>query len=175
MEKTEEIVVEPTPNYMTVPLTDKSGKNSRHIPTMLFIETIEDYVDKYGAAQVIEELNIYYNKYKYMDAQIAKQNEAIKQKIPDIEKALDIVILLENKYNKDKEETINVDFMVSHNLWAKATVPSSDKICLWLGAEVLCEYSHEEGKILLNKNLENAKKTLKQNVMFILIKKTLLG
>lgn len=53
--------------------------------------------------------------------------------------------------------------MVAHNLWAKAEVPVTDKVCLWLWADILCEYAHDEAITLLNKNLNNAKTTLKTN------------
>ena len=58
---------------------------------------------------------------------------------------------------------MNVDFMVSNNLWAKAEVPVGDTVCLWLGADVMCEYTHDEAKALLKKNLENATTTQKIN------------
>ena len=49
--------------------------------------------------------------------------------------------------------------MVSNNLWAKADVPIGETVCLWLGADIMCEYSFDEAKTLLAKNLSNAKIT----------------
>jgi prefoldin subunit 5 len=98
-----------------------------------------------------------------MEAQILKHTEAVKSKIPDIEKALDVVEYLEKKKNGETSESMKVDFMVSNNLWAKADVPVSDRVCIWLGAEVMCEYSLDEARALLIKNLENANTTLKNN------------
>jgi len=98
-----------------------------------------------------------------MEAQIIKHNEGIKSKIPDIEKALDAVDYLERKNKVDPESSMKVDFMVSNNLWAKAEVPASKTVCIWLGADVMCEYSLDEARALLNKNLENANTTLGNN------------
>ena len=98
-----------------------------------------------------------------MEAQIVKHNEGVKSKIPDIEKAIEAVNYLEKKKQSESKENLNVDFMVSNNLWAKAEVPLGNTVCLWLGADVMCEYSYEEAKALLNKNLENAQTTLKNN------------
>jgi prefoldin subunit 5 len=102
-----------------------------------------------------------------MEAQTQKHSEGIKVKIPDIEKAVESVQFLQDTYSQQKSqeklENINIDFMVAHNLWAKAEVPVQDKVCLWLGADVLCEYTHEEALVLLNKNLLNARTTLKTN------------
>ena len=97
-----------------------------------------------------------------MEAQILKHSEGIKSKIPDIEKAIEAVEYLEKKKN-DSNENMNVDFMVSNNLWAKALVPASETVCLWLGADVMCEYTLDEARTLLSKNLENANTTLKNN------------
>lgn len=103
-----------------------------------------------------------------MEAQILKHNEGIKVKIPDIEKAIEAVEYMEKKNAEQKSEEneknkLNVDFMVSNNLWAKAEVPIGETVCLWLGADIMCEYSFEEAKALLSKNLNNAVTTLANN------------
>ena len=150
-------------NVTTIPLVDKTVKNEKNIPAMTFIEDIPDWCTKYGHEQLVEELNIFLNKYKYMEAQTLKHSESIKLKLPDIEKALESVVFVKDKYEKKDEKELNVDFMVAHNLWAKADVPVSETVCLWLGADILCEYSHNDAIELLNKNLLNAKNTLKNN------------
>lgn len=160
-------MVETETNLTVIPLVDKSIKNERNIPTMIFIENIPEFCIKYGAEQLVEELNVYYNKYKYLEAQTQRHSESIKLKIPDIEKAIESVEflrekLIENK-NKNSNENVKLEFMVAHNLWAKADVPVTDKVCLWLGANILCEYTHDEAIELLNKNLNNAKNTLQTN------------
>lgn len=102
-----------------------------------------------------------------MEAQILKHNEGIKIKIPDIEKAIEAVDYVEKKSKEGKTEedkkNLNIDFMVSNNLWAKAEVPIGETVCLWLGADIMCEYTFEEAKALLKKNLENAITTLSNN------------
>lgn len=102
-----------------------------------------------------------------MEAQIIKHNEGIKVKIPDIEKAIEAVEYMERKNKEEKKEDekaqMNIDFMVSNNLWAKADVPIGETVCLWLGADIMCEYSFDEAKALLAKNLSNAKITLGNN------------
>jgi len=97
-----------------------------------------------------------------MEAQIHKHSESIKSKMPDIEKALESIEYLEKKY-KDKTKTINVDYMVSSNLFSKAEINVTDKVCLWLGADILCEYTFSEANQLLNKNRDNASISLKTN------------
>ena len=102
-----------------------------------------------------------------MEAQIVKHNEGIKVKIPDIEKAIEAVEYMEKKNSEEKKEeeaaSLNIDFMVSNNLWAKADVPIGGTVCLWLGADIMCEYSFDEARTLLSKNLSNAQITLGNN------------
>jgi prefoldin subunit 5 len=101
-----------------------------------------------------------------MEAQIVKHNEGIKVKIPDIEKAIEAVEYMQKKRSETKDTekaNLNIDFMVSNNLWAKADVPIGDTVCLWLGADIMCEYSFDEARTLLAKNLTNAQITLGNN------------
>ena len=141
-------------------LVDKTKKNSRGVPTMNFIDNVEDWIDKFTSEKLISYINQYLNKYKFMEAQIVKNNEGLNVKIPDIEKCLETIEFLEKK---DKEKPINVDYMVSNNLWAKAEVNVPESVFLWLGANVMCEYKMDEAKNLLNQNLLNAKNQIKKN------------
>lgn len=45
---------------MTIPLVEKVSKNPRNMPSVIFIENIEDYLEKYGYEKLIEEINVYY-------------------------------------------------------------------------------------------------------------------
>ena len=141
-------------------LVDKTKKNSRGVPTMNFIENVDDWIDKYTSEKLLSYINQYLNKYKFMEAQIVKSNEGLNVKVPDIEKCLETIEYLEKK---EKDKPINVDYMVSNNLWAKAEVNIPDSVFLWLGANVMCEYKMDEAKALLNQNLQNAKNQIKKN------------
>ena len=141
-------------------LVDKTKKNSRGVPTMNFIENVDDWIDKFTSEKLLSYINQYLNKYKFMEAQIVKSNEGLNVKVPDIEKCLETIEFLEKK---EKEKPINVDYMVSNNLWAKAEVNIPDSVFLWLGANVMCEYKMDEAKALLNQNLQNAKNQIKKN------------
>ena len=143
-------------------LVDKTKKNSRGVPTMNFIENVDDWIDKFTSEKLLSYINQYLNKYKFMEAQIVKSNEGLNVKVPDIEKCLETIEYLEKK-EKEKDKPINVDYMVSNNLWAKAEVKIPDSVFLWLGANVMCEYKMDEAKALLNQNLQNAKNQIKKN------------
>ena len=127
---------------------------------MNFIESVDDWIDKFTAEKLLSYINQYLNKYKFMEAQIVKSNEGLNIKIPDIEKCLETIEYLEKK---EKDKPVKVDYMVSNNLWAKAEIKSPDSVFLWLGANVMCEYKMDEAKVLLNQNLQNAKNQIKKN------------
>jgi prefoldin subunit 5 len=94
-----------------------------------------------------------------MEGQIVKHTDTIRMKLPDLKKGLETVEFLKTQNNK----AMKIDYMISNNLWAKAEVPVTDKVCLWLGADVLCEYTLEEANVVLSKNYEAAVTALKNN------------
>ena len=103
-------------------------------------------------------MNELYGKYKFMEAQLVKARETLKVKMPDIKKSLDMLRLLKEKHANAESKEMDVNFLVSDNMWARAKVRNEDgNVRLWLGANVLVEYSFEEAATLLDKNLENAK------------------
>ncbi|KAK8967880.1 putative prefoldin subunit 3 [Platanthera guangdongensis] len=57
-------------------------------------------------------------------------------------------------------EDLIVDFELSEGIYSRARIENGDSVCLWLGANVMLEYSCHEAEELLKKNLENAKASL---------------
>ncbi|CAL5324850.1 unnamed protein product [Camellia sinensis] len=86
------------------------------------------------------------------------QQRDLQGKIPDIEKCLDIVTTLQAK--KGTGEALLADFEVSEGIYSQARIQDTDSVCLWLGANVMLEYSCEEATKLLQMNLENARASL---------------
>ena len=52
--------------------------------------------------------------------------------------------------------TVSAHFSLADNLYAKAHVLPENKVCLWLGANVMLEYTYDEAEQLLTKNLNVA-------------------
>ena len=61
-----------------------------------------------------------------------------------------------------KQEEMETQFLLSDQAYAKAKIPPTDKVCLWLGANVMLEYSLDDAEDLLTKNKELAEKTILQ-------------
>jgi prefoldin subunit 5 len=86
--------------------------------------------------------------------------ESLRVKTPDIKKTLEMVRMLKDKH--EKEESLQTNFLISDNVWAKATIPNqTGRVGLWLGANVMVEYSYEEALALLERNMSNAEIRLK--------------
>lgn len=112
-------------------------------------------VAQYGSEQLLKQLNELYSKYKFMEAQLQRSKQVLKAKLPDITNALEMVEFLQTK-----EEDLEVDFQLADCVWTKAQVPRTETVALWLGANVMLEYPHEEAKELLIRNLANAQTAL---------------
>jgi prefoldin subunit 5 len=51
---------------------------------------------------------------------------------------------------------VSTHFELADSLYANATITNENKVCLWLGANVMLEYEYDEAFELLTKNLKNA-------------------
>ena len=64
--------------------------------------------------------------------------------------------------NNAEKRTVETDFILAHNLYARAEVPPTNNVGLWLGANVMLEYSLDQAEELLTKNHNQAKLTMEQ-------------
>ncbi len=70
-----------------------------------------------------------------------------------------VALLKSRAMTADKE--IETNFLLSDNIWAKATVPNeTGRVGLWLGANVMVEYSYDDAIKLLGRNLASAEEKL---------------
>ena len=96
------------------------------------------------------------------------QKRATQRKLPDIQQAIETVDFLKSK--SEQGETIKTHFPLTDNCHAKAEIPLTEKVCLWLGANVMLEYSIEEAETLLKSSSSNATESIKkltENLAFI--------
>lgn len=106
-------------------------------------------------------MNELYQKYKFMENQLIRGRESLRVKTPDIKKTLEMVRMLKDKSTQE-EKQVTTNFLISDNVWAKATIPNeTGKVGLWLGANVMVEYSYDEALALLERNFNNAEIRIK--------------
>lgn len=70
-------------------------------------------------------------KYQFMEQNLTRRVVGLKDKMPDIQKTLDMVKFL--KLQKDEEDPIETTFELNDTLYAKAEVPPTEEVYLWLG------------------------------------------
>lgn len=93
-------------------------------------------------------------------ANLSTKKARLKAQIPDIKTSLDIVKHLQSR--KGTTDPMETRFLLSDQVYAKARIPPTENVNLWLGANVMLEYGIEDAKVLLEKNLEAANKSLSQ-------------
>ena len=95
-----------------------------------------------------------------MEQQLLRARQNLRVKLPDIKKTLEMVALLKKK-SESADKSVETNFLVSDNIWAKAKIPNdTGKVGLWLGANVMVEYSYDDAVKLLCKNLAQAEEKL---------------
>ena len=97
------------------------------------------------------------SSYKFLESQLKQRKATLTLKIPEMNETLDSVDGLINK-----TAPVNVHYELNDTLWVNATVDDTQSVYLWLGANVMLEYSTREAKALLTEKLATAKTTLRQ-------------
>lgn len=71
------------------------------------------------------------------------------------------MVALLKKKSESADKSVETNFLVSDNIWAKAKIPNdTGKVGLWLGANVMVEYTYDDAVKLLCKNLAQAEEKL---------------
>ncbi|RZC85796.1 hypothetical protein C5167_026470 [Papaver somniferum] len=132
----------------------------RGIPGASFVSDVQTYLTQLGldVTSSLAFLQEWLQQYKVVEMKLLAQQRELQAKIPDIEKCLDMVDTLQAK--KGTGEELLADFEVSEGIYSRARIEESNSVCLWLGANVMLEYTSEEASALLQKNLDNAKASL---------------
>ncbi|XP_030305170.1 prefoldin subunit 3 isoform X1 [Calypte anna] len=131
------------------------------IPEAVFVEDVDSFMKQPGnetADVVLKKLDEQYQKYKFLELNLAQKKRRLKSQIPEIKQTLEILKHMQKK--KDSTHPMETRFLLADNLYCKASVPPTDKVCLWLGANVMLEYDIDEAQALLEKNLSTATRNL---------------
>merc|ERR1712119_217618 len=94
-----------------------------------------------------------------MESRLTHKKKSLQEQIPELEQTLDVVRTLHARKNNPKP--IKSKFLLAGSLYAKAVIPPTNKVSLWLGANVMLTYTTEEALELVNKNLDAAKKAFR--------------
>eukprot|EP00729_Bicosta_minor_P026895 gene26895-11850_t len=140
--------------------TAVGAENPRGIPKADFVEDIPGLMEKtsLSATELIEQADTQYNKYKFLEEQLTSKQRRLRTQIVDIKATLGILGHLKAKMGD--EGGFATEFRLSDALFARAQIPKTDKVSLWLGANVMLEYDTPDAEALLQKNFTTAKENL---------------
>lgn len=110
--------------------------------------------------KALKRLDESHNKYKFMEFNLGSKRRRLRSQIPELERALEMIKKLQAE--KNSSQNLETQFLLSEQVFAKAIVPPTDKVCLWLGANVMLEYTLDDAQELMIKNIETAKTKLVQ-------------
>ncbi|CAF0840915.1 unnamed protein product [Didymodactylos carnosus] len=133
------------------------------IPKAVFVEDVDSFMQQSenpSADVVLKRLDDLNGKYRFMEMNLLQKKKRLKSKLPDIKMCLDMVEQL-RKY-REKNTNMETNFLLAHNLYGKAAIPPTDKVCLWLGANVMLEYTLDEAEELLQGNQKTAQSTMEK-------------
>lgn len=138
-----------------------SSSERRGIPAAAFVQDVQTFLLQYNSdpSTCLTALQEKLQQYKLMEMKLLGQKRDLQSKIPDMKKCLQIVVTLLAK--KGSGEVMKMDFEVAEGIYSQAQFEETDSVCLWLGANVMLEYSCEEAMELLTRNLETASTSLK--------------
>ncbi|KAF7541965.1 hypothetical protein G7Z17_g11854 [Cylindrodendrum hubeiense] len=138
---------------------DATPSNPRGIPQAPFVDRVEDYVaTRDDVEPTLRSFQEMISKYQFMELNLQRRMTGLKEKIPDIQKTLNSVKFL--KLRKDDEEPIQTTFELNDTLYAKADIPATEEVYIWLGANVMLSYPIDEAETLLEQKLSTAKISL---------------
>jgi len=138
------------------------------IPPSDFIDDVEKFLtEKFKAASVsdvgtdqaeaaLRTMDEVLQKYKMFEAGLSEKKRRLESQIPEISSTLDAIKHLLDNNGK----TVETSFQLADAVYAKASIDCTDKVMLWLGANVMLEYDATEAQSLLTNNKENAIKSL---------------
>nr|XP_009683774.1 PREDICTED: prefoldin subunit 3 [Struthio camelus australis] len=150
-----------------MPIGDDSSLQKQRVGLWLLAwavtpkEDVDSFMKQPGnetADVVLKKLDEQYQKYKFMELNLAQKKRRLKSQIPEIKQTLEILKHMQKK--KESTNPMETRFLLADNLYCKASVPPTDKVCLWLGANVMLEYDIDEAQALLEKNLSTATRNL---------------
>ncbi|KAF0982193.1 hypothetical protein FDP41_012054 [Naegleria fowleri] len=150
-----------------------SYQSPRKIPKADFIEDVEALVNKKGSSdvqdtisQIYRDQNQKHQQYQIFEYRLHEAREQLKVKIPDIKKTIEAVKFLKKSFEGDDEtdasDKIETHFKLDETVFAEAIIPKTDRVALWLGCDIMVEYSLDEAMELLNKNVTLAEQKLSE-------------
>lgn len=137
-------------------VVERVDGDGARIPAAVFIDDVERFCAQNGAEETLRALSEAYNSFRMTLAQFARYLDGMEAKVPEIEKGLELIAHL----RAAGAEPLHAQFPLVEGVFATARVADRSALFLWLGANLLVEYSLEEAEALLAGNLATARRNI---------------
>lgn len=97
------------------------------------------------------------SKYNFVFESLFSQKRHLLKKLPEIQSALESAQFIQSKRGCGELSTM---YPLTENCHAEATIEPGEKVFVWLGANVMVEYTVEDAIALLNKGKTDAESSL---------------
>lgn len=138
------------------------------IPEAEFIEDMAAAAPNMQAAEkLFQDKQEVLTKYRLLEQHLLEKSQQLKASRPDVAENLKAVQKLASAAFQNEPVT---RFQISDSLYGSAKIKNDKTVSLWLGANLMVEYTFEEAEALLTKNLENLDKQLGElegNLVFL--------
>lgn len=138
-----------------------SYENPRGIPKVEFIANIAAHVKTAGgeAESILKRFSEQYSKYKLAEHRLIRSVANLEAKLPEIKKTIQTVTFLKQELEVNAKG-FRTNYGLTESVFCQASVPAQTTVHLWLGANVMVEYSFDEAIALLGRNLTSAEENL---------------
>ncbi|EFA82096.1 prefoldin alpha-like domain containing protein [Heterostelium album PN500] len=133
-------------------LFDRDQKSASGIPAVTFIEDVEAYLKDKELEDVFKMLQDSHGKYKYFEQKLSGNVSILTNRAKQLQETIDV------------DDTFSMNYELSEGVYSSAEISKPQSIYLWLGANVMLEYSFTEAKEVLRKNKETADRQLRETI-----------
>ncbi|KAI3632251.1 hypothetical protein MIR68_009357 [Amoeboaphelidium protococcarum] len=151
-------------------MTQNVKYNESGIPQAPFVDEVEKFLSPEMDAQaLLRKFDEMLSTYKRMEVQLQAKKQNLNTKIPELEKSLEAVRnLIASAQSEDTGNQHSVRYELSDAVYAMATVDkpvlgdgeSATKVGIWLGANIMVEYTLKEAEDLLADKRQRAAQSL---------------
>jgi len=128
-----------------------------------FIEDVAAHVGERDVDEVMEAMRARYGRYKRLEAELQQARIRLSTQLPDVRRSLDAIEALCEKRDRGDASGTTVKYQLTEATFADATVETPESAYLWLGANVMLEYTLDEARELLGANAAACESGLEAN------------
>ncbi len=120
--------------------------------------------NKTDVTVVLSALQTMHSKYKFMESSLVEVRKQVKSRHPELLANLEVVrkLISRTVAGGGDGEAFSTYFALADQVHAKAKVTPKGTVCMWLGADVMLEYTYEEAVGMLESHIKAAEVKMRE-------------